>query len=354
MFGKKKSKHAFSHYSDMGLTMENVNDNVTVENEDEVIEESPDDIYIPSSTAAAEEEEEQVEIDVVEQQPQKQQQPQQPQQKYKLDPHEAPLIDDSDIGFILKTLDKTVEDDYMMKEIYKSADVSCHIYSGEKFDLGRADTKRMIIIKTVGILYYDLSCVMNTIMDSSLVDSAMQEANVDITRVERSPSDNKGYSLSITRRTMFYKTIEHHLDFCLANTAVYDPHRNRFLIVSKSCTHPKVQQLKHLKSKRSFTLSGRIYDSIGDHLTRYTEVTFVNYSDFNKKDLIKKAYMTHALDYHMNFVSRLNANFSKGFPAPKYTHGVYSTLLDFEKNYLDQVITSGVCPWEKHVQSFAL
>ena len=170
---------------------------------------------------------------------------------------------------------------------------------------------------------------------------------MDITRIERTQKDNKGYSVAITRRNVFYKTIENQLDYCIANTAVYDPHKNRFIIVSKSCSHPKVQLLKHLKSRRSYTISGRIFEAEGDQ-TKYTEITFINYADFNKKDLIKKAYQTHAVDYHTNLVTRLNANMLKNFPAPKYSHGVYSTLLDFEKNYLDQIILSGTCPWEPY------
>lgn len=300
---------------------------------------------------------------------------QQQKKKFTLDPTQLPEINHSDVAFLLQSVQKCEDDDYMLKTIIDTEAIKCHLYT-EKFDLGHMETRQMIMVRTVGIVPYQLCDVVNSLFDASL-PQGLSEVSVEVGKTISStgtpstplsstsnssrasvafsssiniaiPDTTTGdYSVSVSRRTASYKGLTQ-LDYCTANSAVYDAINNKFIIVHKSCDHPKVKPIA--KSIRSYMVGGTVFESLGNSsdafLTRYTNIQFLKLQDFgNKKKTIRKAYEVHAMDLYTDLLNKCRTNHSKGFLAPKKISGLYQTLLDYEKNHLEKSIETQQNPW---------
>jgi hypothetical protein len=295
--------------------------------------------------------------------------------KYVLDPSLPPEIKHLDFAFLLQSIEKCREDDYMLKTIVDSEAIKCHLYT-EKFDLGHLETRQMIMLRTVGILPYQLCDVVNSTLDIHL-PQGLTEVNADVGKVitmtsvaasATTPSAIKStgavspreqeYSVSVSRRTVSHKGLSKQLDYCLAGSVAYDVLANKFLIVHKSCNDPRVKPIA--KSIRSYTFNGTVFEALKptqkssapaqpdntSFMTKYTSIQFVKLSDFGgKKKNIRVAYETHAVDLYNDLLTKCHVNHIKGFPPPKKIGNLYQTLLDFEKNQFDKCLEFKRNPW---------
>jgi len=244
--------------------------------------------------------------------------------KYVLDPSLSPQIKDRDIAFLLQCATKTDADSEFMEEIMLST-LGFRIYMAKTLsDLGQC--KDMLMTKRVSSFHYPIEAVLHTRLDIVIANSFAPEVNIPVEYLRISP--NKGYSLSIQRRTVYYPKIRKlkRRDYCLASTLVHDPDTNTYIIVYKSCTYHKVPSMQ--KWNRSNMIQAEIYQPIGREKTRVTEILFMSMDGLNKSSM-RKYISERAKNEHASMADWLQRNSIRRFPKPEYTNNLGICLEDF-------------------------
>jgi hypothetical protein len=275
--------------------------------------------------------------------------------EYTLDPLLPPEIGDKDIAFILQCIERIYRDQDAgeVKDLCIAQDHKCSV-STRPIDLGYEETRNMALFKQVGMLNYRIRDVINAVFELSLSPNAKYESNNTTYQIRNHPRSNRGYSVCVTRKLVPI-TGSTQREFCTANSAVYDPHNNTYIIVSKSCTHASIPL--NSKVKRSYMISGQVFEEIDNNKTKYTEILLVsNNGRWPIKKLMKASYKNRAIEFHRELREKLSkgcarpsrcsaSSYSSGSLPNKKINGLWDTLIDFERVYLKKVLATGYCEW---------
>jgi hypothetical protein len=262
--------------------------------------------------------------------------------KYTLDPTGAPEVTDRDILFALTSAETIPEDEVNFQKIKSQQDHNCYI-SKKNIDLGHKDSKEMMLVMHCGTLNYPIMNVMNTVLDTNIMYS--KGSVTPVTAITHDPRKSESYSVSVTRNCSSFSMIGlAKKDYCVANSCVFDPHRHKFIMVSRSCTYNDIPE--HRGWKRSIIYSAWIFEKVGDNTTRYNQIEFQSMKSWTKRKLFELYYKSQATDFHQQLLSKLIKNSQREFPVPTNTNTVYGTLLDFEQNHLEQSIVLKECAWD--------
>jgi len=261
---------------------------------------------------------------------------------YSLDPTAAPAITDKDIFFFLKTRRGLHSE--RQRIVLNKNDFVCYI-SKKLIDMGHPGSKEMMLTATVGVVDFPIKGVMNTLLDTSIANNNQQEKEELLGEIKKIPKKSDSYSMAITRRSVTHSipTLSKR-DYCLCNTCVFDPHRNCFIIASKSCHDSRAPPQENWI--RSAMVGALIFERIDSMRTRYINILYLDVGNKSQEKLFESSYKSKSELFHKQLLLKLQRNSQWDFPEPKYSDGILSTLLDFERNYLEDFIQLGECPWD--------